>query len=60
MARREYTIYKVYVVVCSECNESITERSGEPTTRAEAERVRIDHENQHRSDEGRKLLKGRQ
>jgi hypothetical protein len=56
---RTYTIQKFYAVTCSECGESITERSGEPVTRAEAEEERRQHENQHRFDEGRPPLPAR-
>ena len=49
--RRTYIIQKFYVVQCSECNENITERSGEPTTRAEAEQCKREHEAWHRDSD---------
>ena len=49
--KRTYSIRRFYTVTCSECNENICERSGEPTTRAEAELEKRDHEAQHHADD---------
>jgi hypothetical protein len=41
-----YHIQKIYVIICKRCNEDITRpQSGEePTTRAEAEQLVLEHE----------------
>lgn len=46
MASRRYAIRKIYVVICSTCNEDITRTlSGdEPETRRAAEECAADHE----------------
>jgi peptide methionine sulfoxide reductase MsrB len=56
--RRTYAVRWIPVIVCSECNENIVERSDEShlRTRADVKRYRIEHENQHLFDEGKEPL----
>ena len=47
--RRTYDIKKIYVVLCSECNEDITD--DDETTKAGAEEARRAHEAWHQRDD---------
>jgi hypothetical protein len=49
--KRTYLLRKYYAVICSECNEDISDDS--PLTKAEAEEIRDIHEAWHQRDEKR-------
>ena len=53
--KRTYLLRKYYAVICSECNEDISDDS--PLTKAEAEEIRDIHEAWHRDDDEKRAAR---
>jgi Fe2+ or Zn2+ uptake regulation protein len=58
--KHDYTLYHVYVIICSECNEEITRSQcgEEPMTRQAAKEMIAEHESVWHGNHPTRLISG--